>query len=170
MIWLHLSLCPGSLNIELCASVAVPIYLVVAGVLMIIEVIVHGSVWLLMKRSENETTFRALRVCDCITFIILLWLLIGSHWVFKLSISHHSLCGDTPQPIDDVIYLNTTVVTDASGGTQLAVVSETRGSTPNSHCTDCSRGVYQFTAVVILFQYVVALFVIVGCCSKLFKK
>ena len=155
-----------------CVSVAVPVYLIVAGALMIAEVAFHGTIWMLMKRSnDNGSSFKMLRLCDCVTFILLLWLLIGSNWVFKLAIAHHSPCDNAPQPIDDVISLNTTVVTDASGGTRVVVFTDSHDPAPTTNdCADCSSGVYQFTVIVILFQYIIALFVVIGCCSKLFKK
>ena len=134
-----------------------------------IELTFHATLWLLMKRSDNNSLFRALRIFDCVAFILLVWLLIGSNWIFKLSIAGSSPC-DTAHPIDDVIYLNTTVVTDGVGGTRWIVVTETHGSTPITTCHDCSTRVYQFTVMVILMQYIAALLIIVGCCSKIFKK
>lgn len=158
----------GSLNIDRCASLSVPLYLIVAGLLMVAELMFHGIIWLVMKHSENESTFRALRICDCIAFVLLIWLLIGSNWVFKLSIAGSSGCDSPRLPIDDIIQLNTTIITDGSGGTQFIVVTETPDSTPT--CMDCPSGVYRFTVTVILLQYIGALLIVIGCCSRIFRK
>ena len=166
----------GSFNFDVCSSGEVPIYLLVAGMLMIAELLFHGVLWLLMKYSDSDSTYRALRMCDCVAFILLIWLLIGSNWVFKLSIARYrtaSACN--MYPIDDVIRLNATVVTDGSGigATQWIIVSDSAPDSThpsNTNCMDCSSGVYQFTVIVILLQYIAALVVIVGCCSKIFKK
>lgn len=136
---------------------------------MVAELLFHGILWFLMKYSNNDSTYKALRMCDCVAFVLLIWLLIGSNWVFKVSIARASAC-NAHQIIDDVMWLNTTIVTDSSGATQVMIVTETPDSTPVPNCVDCSSGVYQFTVVVILFQYIAALLVIVACCSKLFKK
>lgn len=160
----------------MCSSEEVPIYLLVAGMLMIAELLFHGVLWLIMKYSDSDSVYRTLRMCDCVAFILLIWLLIGSNWVFKLSIARYrtaSACN--AHPIDDVIRLNTTFVTDGSGtgGTQWIVVSDSAPDSthPSSaDCMDCSSSVYQFTVLVILLQYIAALVVIVGCCSKIFKK
>lgn len=160
----------GSLNVDRCVSISVPLYLIVAGVLILTELLFHGVIWFIMKHRENSSTLRALRMCDCVAFVLLIWLLIGSNWVFKLSIAGTSAC-DTPLlPIDDIILLNTTVISNGSGGTQLIVVTETIVSTSVNTCMDCSSGVYQFTVIVILLQYIAALLILVGCCSKIFRK
>ena len=142
--------------------------------LMIAELLFHGILWLLMKYSDSDSTYKALRMCDCVAFVLLIWLLIGSNWVFKLSIARYHMTSacSTMHPIDDVIRLNTTAVTDESGGTQWVVVSElaTDSTHPSSSCMDCSSSVYQFTVMVILLQYIAALVVLVGCCSKIFRK
>ena len=142
---------------------------------MIAELLFHGVLWLLMKYNDNDSTYRALRVCDCVAFVLLIWLLIGSNWVFKLSIArYHTSSTCSMHPIDYIVPFNTTVVADGSGGTQLVVVTNSLNSapdsTPPSDCMDCSSGVYQFTVIVILLQYIAALLILVGCCSKIFKK
>ena len=166
----------GSFNFNVCSSGEVPIYLLVAGMLMIAELLFHGVLWLLMKYSDSDSTYRALRMCDCVAFSLLIWLLIGSNWVFKLSVARYrTTAACNTYPIDDIIRLNSTVVTDGSGigATQWIIVSDSAPDSthPSStSCMDCSSGVYQFTVIVILLQYIAALVVIVGCCSKMFKK
>lgn len=138
---------------------------------MLAELIFHGALWMLMKYTDNDSTFRALRVCDCVAFVLLVWLLIGSNWVFRVAIAGRITCPSSSRPIDNIVFLNTTTVTDASGHTQFVVLPSIPDSPSTStYCPDCSAGVYQFTIVVILFQYVAALFICIGCCSKLFKK
>ena len=160
----------------MCSSGEVPIYLLVAGMLMIAELLFHGVLWLLMKYSDSESTYRAMRMCDCVAFVLLIWLLIGSNWVFKLSIAHYhtsSVCGT--YAIDDIIRApNVTSISDGSGGTQWVIVTDptttSQSSSDVNNCADCSSGVYQFTVVVILLQYITALVVLIGCCSKVFRK
>ena len=149
----------------------VPLYLIVAGVVILAEVLFHVVViFFIMRNRVNDSTLRALRICDCVAFVLLICLLIGSNGVFKFAIAGTSAC-DTPLlPIDDIVRLNTTVLSNGSG-TQLFVVTEIVDSASSVNtCMDCSSGVYQFTVVVILLQYIAALLMLVVCCSHTFRK
>ena len=72
--------------------------------------------------------------------------------------------------MDDIVYVNTTVLTDSEGGTQISVVTPPTSVTPARDCSDCQNYVYSFTAFVIMLQYLTLIILFIFCCSVYFKK
>lgn len=141
----------GSLNLNTCYTKDVPLYLIIAGTCLCIEVIIHTITILASMSTEKESVLRSLRMCDCFAFFILVWILIGSNWIFKVTVNSRPCSGpdnperqlfDDPRNSTDLIPEITTPIT----------------------CKDCSNTVYQFAVGLIILQYIVVLFVFVLCC------
>ncbi len=132
----------------------VPLYLIIAGLFLSVEVIIHTCTILITQSTDSETTIRSLRLCDCLALFILIWILIGSNWVFKISL-HPSPCTEL----------------NSMGNENLGNSSDLSSFTFSSEedCEDCSVSVYKFTSAVIIIQYVIAFIVLVTCCSTAIK-
>lgn len=148
----------GALNFNVCSSKGVPLYLVIAGTCLSLEILVHTTTLLISISTDNKTTNRTLRLCDCFAFFILIWILIGSNWIFKVSINSRAcseLDAETKQLSSDMTI----------NATDLFPVATTAAT-----CEDCSDGVYQFAVGVIIVQYMAVFCVIVFCCCAAMKK
>ena len=154
----------------MCSRHEIPLYLLIAGFILIAEIIFQAAVCIGMRRdSAHETVYRTLRFCDCLAIFLFIWLLVGTYWICTISFSGHPTCS---YPIDDIVYANTTstVLTDSEGGTLTSVVSPPTSATPTRECSDCQSYVYSFTAFVIMFQYLSLIILFIFCCSVYFKK
>ena len=145
----------GGLNIGVCVRHEIPLYLLIAGFIFIAEIIFQVSMCMGIKRSsQHESIYRTLRMLDCLALFLFIWLLVGTYWLFSISIER-STC-TTDSMLNDLI--------DSEG------VAPQTSTTSSGVCSDCDAYVYSFTAFVIIFQYLAFLVCFVVCCSMYFKK
>ena len=131
------------------------------GFVLLAEVIVHSALFVAQKCSDDESTIRALRRCDFLALFLLIWLLVGSNWIFRQSRNR--------EDCTDVVDMGGITVVNTTNGTVLTVeVSGGLSPTPES-CQDCSDSVYIFTGILIICQYVLALCLVAVCCSRAFR-
>ncbi len=143
-----------------------------AGVLIILEIVLHSLLFTCKKYVDDESVFHKLRRCDILLFILFIWLLVGTNWIFRTSIVYNN--DDCEEDMGgDIVSMNytievngTTVHVPVNVGAQEGMEGGVRGG----DCEDCSRGVYFFAAIVILGQYVLALLLFAFCCTRLFRK
>ena len=163
-----LSIAAGFLNVHTCDETQVPLYLIIAGFVIGGEVIVHSLLCVAAAKCEGTGSYRTLRLCDCLAFFLLVWLLIGSNWIFKLSITGgHKACEVSDAvtiPPSTLDFNNSAVLMN-----DYAITTATATTMATAEICDCSQSVYVFATVVIVMQYVLALIVVIGCCSKVWK-
>ena len=131
------------------------------GFVILVEVAVHSALFVAQKCSDDESTIKALRRCDFLALFLLIWLLVGSNWIFRQS-RNRGNCMDMVDTDGDVRVVNTT------NGTVTVAVSGGLSPSPEG-CQDCSNSVYVFTGILIICQYVLALCLIAVCCSRVFR-
>lgn len=161
---------------NVCSRHEIPLYLMVTGFILIVEIIFQTSLCIAIKRKKrHETTYRALRMCDCLALFLFIWLLVGTYWMFTISIQrqHCMRYGN------DGVYVNTTVTPTVAPtvtpdtGTQMFLWSTpsttASGDSSNTRCLDCESYVYNYTAFVIMLQYIITLAVMIFCCSFYIK-
>ncbi|XP_064404957.1 uncharacterized protein LOC135350156 [Halichondria panicea] len=159
----------GGLNVGVCVRHEIPLYLLIAGFIFVAEIIFQFSMCMGIKRSsQHESIYRTLRMFDCLALFLFIWLLVGTYWLFTISIARSGCTTDTM--LNDFVVVNTTVLVDSEGGTQISVMTPPPSLTPSGDCLDCDTYVYSFTAFVIMFQYLTFLVCFVACCSVYFKK
>ncbi len=142
----------GGLNFKVCSNERIPLYLIVVGCCLCLEIVIHTSTILASMNTERESINRSLRLCDCFAFFILIWILIGSNWIFKVSMTGKQSCSD-----------------DTSNEGSLAeAVSDV--TTPVANCTDCSDGVYRFAIAIVSLQYIAVCSVLLICCCVIIRK
>ncbi len=150
----------------MCFRHEIPLYLLIAGFLLITDIMFQISMCIAINRNgHHKSIYQTLRLCDCLAVFLFIWLLVGTYWVFIISLAR-SNCNKTPT---DYVVVNTTVLVDSEGGTQVSVMTRPPSPTSND-CSDCEDYVYNFTAFVLMFQYVIFLICFVTCCSVFFKK
>lgn len=148
----------GSLNINTCSTKDIPLYLIIAGSCLSVEVLIHTFTILASMNTDNESVLRSLRMCDCFAFFILIWILIGSNWIFKVSVNSKSCIGR--QDTENELLFN-----QLDNSTDLLPDV----TTPRT-CEDCSNSVYQFAVGLIVLQYIVVFLVFVACCCVAIRK
>ena len=129
------------------------------GFLFLVEIIVQSLLCTAQKFSEDESFYYAVRKFDCLLFFLFVWLLVGSYWVVQAGKRDQECFDDV---VDYVIIAgNTTddVITPNTDWEQR----------PITDCSDCPGGVYMFTVLLILFQYLVALVLGICCCTSSVK-
>ena len=126
----------------------IPLYLIVAGIFLLLEIVLQTSLWTAQRLSNDRAVFGLLRKCDCIALFLVVWLVVGSIWIFKAG---------KKLTCDDVV--DYVAVPDYSGH-YLESFPETE------NCQECPSGVYVFTAFLILFQYLMTLVLAISCCSS----
>lgn len=136
---------------NVCISSDIPLYLLIAGSCLSVEVFLHTFTVLASISTQSKTTLKCLRICDCFGFFILVWILIGSNWMFKVSTKSRE-CGS--EELEDVANITEQVLSI---------------STPTP-CEDCSKTVYQFAVGLIIIQYIIVLSVLVACCCLATRK
>ena len=143
----------GFVYYSTCAVREVPLYLIVAGFVFLVELILHCLLCTAQKCSNEDYFYNMVRKFDCLAFFLFVWLLVGSSWMFRAT---RRTCGS--DAVDYVIIGN---------NTDDAIVNRT-DIIPNDEldCSDCPGGVYAFTVVLILIQYIVFLILAVCCCTK----
>ena len=125
------------------------------------EVVLHTALCMCEARSHsrgddrNNSTVRALRMCDCIAFFLFIWLLVGSNWALRVG-----LFSNNRDNCDDLSGGGIT------GAVENGVVSEGLPNTDTS-CPDCDPSVYKFTMVTVLIQYMLGICLVLMCCSNL---
>lgn len=144
------SFCTGSINFTSCTIKIIPLYLVIAGLFLSLEIAFHTFTFIASLKTDDEATLRSLRMCDCFALFIFLWVVIGSNWIFKVSLNYN------PCPTGN----------DGSGG----LGDLTTGFTTPPECEVCSRSIYQFALGVIVIQYLVVFLLLVACCSAAIKR
>lgn len=145
--------CAGSLNLDVCSSEDIPLYLLIAGCCLSIEVIVHTFTIMISFSTDNEATNRFLRMCDCFAFFTLVWFIIASNWIFRLSF-HSKPCIEES---------DTELSSSGLGGNDFL-------TTTHSFCEDCSNGVYKFAIGVTVVEYIAIFSVFIVCCCVIIKK
>ncbi len=162
------------MNYDVCRHSEIPLYLIVAGLLLFLEILLHTVLYTCQSYVGDETTYRRLRRCDFIVLILFIWLLVGSNWMFRLGFQDD----DCEGAIDGggIQSMNLTV-TDANGTiTHIQVDVGAEGGRSGTmdqggeDCSDCSHAVYVFTASVILIQYVAGLVLVAFCCHRFFRR
>lgn len=145
----------GFLNLNTCQSSSIPIYLIVAGMVVIAELAFQSGLclWNKCHHTENpgRSTTHVFRRCDCIAFFLFVWLLFGSRWVFGMITNGNRGC----TTMDDVVApppINTSASHPPSPS-----------GTTESGCQDCSDGVYVFAVVTVLLQYLLCLILFLAC-------
>lgn len=139
----------GALNVEVCDRHEIPLYLMIAGFILIAEIIYQTTLCIAIKRNKrHESTYRVMRMCDCLALFLFIWLLVGSYWIFTISLDRQACISYG----NDFVYVNTTVVPDGEGN-------------GNPGCPDCDSYVYNFSTFVIMLQYIGTLCLMVWCCS-----
>ena len=137
----------------------------IAGFFLIAEIVYQTSLCIAIKRHKRyESTYHVMRMCDCLALFLFIWLLVGTYWIFTISLDRQACISYG----NDIVYVNITVVPDGEGSTQIVVVPPSSTVTPgedNPGCLDCDSYVYNFSAFVIMLQYVGALCLMVWCCS-----
>ena len=126
------------MNINVCSRTIIPLYLIIAGFCLLAEVIVHMITFLVSEFINHESSLYTLQFCDRLAFLMLIWVLIGSNWIFKVSLY--------PTP--------------CATGANL----QSNNISRDEHCENCSIAVYHFTSVVIVAQYLLAFTVLTLCC------
>lgn len=154
----------GGLNLNTCSTKDIPLYLIIAGSCLCIEVVVHAITILASMSTDSESVLRSLRMCDCFAFFILVWVLIGSNWVFKVTVNSRSC--SSQQDAERELFSEMDNFTEPMPDVTTPIT-----------CEDCSNAVYQFAVGLIILQYFVVLFVFVICCcfalrrrARYFKK
>lgn len=148
--------CAGSMNINTCSSRDIPLYLIIAGSCLSVEVVIHTLTILTSMNTDNESVLRSLRMCDCFAFFILIWILVGSNWIFKVSVNSKS-CSRLDEETEPFIEIgnSTELMPDVTSPVT---------------CEDCSNSVYQFAVGLIVLQYMVVFLVFVVCCCVAMKR
>ena len=119
----------------------------------------HLALFIAQKCSEDESTIKTLRRCDLLAVFLLIWLLVGSNWIFRLGVSRdREDCMNMEGDVKVVNVTNNTMLT----------VEVSEGLSPMENCQDCSESIYVFAGVLIICQYALALCLIGTCCSKVF--
>lgn len=144
----------GSVNLNTCSTKDIPLYLIIAGSSLCIEIVVHTITLLVSMNTDSESVLRSLRMCDCFAFFILVWVLIGSNWVFKVTMNSRSCSSQRDAERELFIDNFTEPIPDVTPIT----------------CEDCSNAVYQFAVGLIVLQYIIVLFVFVICCCFALRK
>ena len=139
-----------------CSVREVPLYLIVGGIFLLVEVVLHSLLWTAQKLSNDEPVYSLIRKFDCIALFLIVWLVVGSAWIFKAS--KDNLCGDNRSVVDQVL-----IPGNSTGGFE---DSERSDSGASEECEDCPSGVYVFTVFLILFQYLMILLLGIGCCTS----
>ena len=162
-------MCTGFVNYDVCQSPEVPLYLIVAGFILMAMIVFHTLLYTAQKCSKDETIYHSVRRCDFLAFLLFIWLLVGSNWMFRMRSDDE--CNTSN--------MNSTVwnVTGEWNGTATQTTVMVAGeqapednSDSGTDCSDCSRDVYVFTSFLILTQYIVGLCLVIFCCSKIAKK
>ena len=164
----HTHTSTGFTNLNRC-SIPIPLYLVVAGFILLVEVILHSLLCMGQKCSEDESFYKVIRRCDCLAVFLIAWLLVGSNWVFRGGMGNETCGSDT---VDYVVVGNMTDDVEIMSGAHPTDGMETgeSESDPAAGCSsDCSTGVYAFAVVLILIQYMALLILAVCCCSTKFR-
>ena len=143
----------GLMYYKRCLVREVPLYLLVAGLFLLVEIALHSILWTAQKLSNDEPLFCVLRRCDCIALFLLVWLVLGSVWIFK--------AGKELSCNNSIDYVAIPEDSEYSGD-YLETVTDTP---PDSCPEDCPGGVYVFTVFLILFQYLTALVLGICCCT-----
>ena len=157
----------GFLNYDVCKYSQIPLYLIVAGILLLLEVVIQSSLCACRNWLGDDKTYRKIRRCDFVMVLLFIWLLIGTNWMFRLGIGNEcsdGLEGDV-QTVDDTVEPGGTTTQT----TELIATMEGGSGTGGEDCSDCSQDVYVFAAVLILIQYIFGLFLVAMCCSNFFK-
>ena len=85
----------------------------------------------------------------------MIWILIGSNWVFKHSMESEP-CSELGIEIKNSSELddNSTIPI---------------GISIDGNCVDCSMAVYQFAGTIIMLQYIIVILVIISCFTVAFR-
>lgn len=146
----------GSISYSGCTIQEVPLYLIVGGILLLIDIILQ-TVLLTAHKLTDSNIYTLIRKCDCVALCLVVWLVAGSIWIFKARTRQG--CNDA---VDYVTVGNQTddIIMDmsADGG---------MGDLESANCgvQDCPAGVYLFTVFLILFQYLLLLIIGIFCCT-----
>ena len=154
----HLFIMIGSLNINVCQSLVVPVYLTVAGLIQISSLLFQTTTWIAEKRGVEKCG--TIRIFDCFGFLLFIWLLVGSNWIARVGWSR-STCNDDLYFGTDYVFLRVN-----------STVTDSDYEVPENDvnfCRDCASGVYLFTSVVIVLQYIMIILVCMSCCSVLYR-
>ncbi|CAI8012102.1 hypothetical protein GBAR_LOCUS7766 [Geodia barretti] len=152
-----LSLCMvvvGSVHYNQCSVQEVPLYLIVGGIFLLVEIVLHSLLWTAQKLSNDEPVYNIIRKFDCIALFLVVWLVVGSAWIFKAG--RDNLCSDF---VDQVTAPPVNVTTTGD-------VGDSELSESGAECEDCPSGVYVFTVFLILFQYLMILLLGICCCTS----
>jgi hypothetical protein len=154
-----LSLCMivvGFVHYNQCSVQEVPLYLIVGGIFLLVEIVLHSLLWTAQKLSNDEPVYNLIRKFDCIALFLIVWLVVGSAWIFKAG--RDSLCSD----IVDQVTVPPVNVTTTTGDVEDPDPLLESGA----ECEDCPSGVYVFTVFLILFQYLMLLLLGICCCTS----
>ena len=124
----------------------------VGGIFLLVEIVLHSLLWTAQKLSNDEPVYNIIRKFDCIALFLVVWLVVGSAWIFKAG--RDNLCSDF---VDQVIV----PPVNETGGVEDSELSES-----GAECEDCPSGVYVFTVFLILFQYLMILLLGICCCTS----
>ena len=138
-----------------------PIYLIVGGILLLTKISLNLLLFTAKRRSDADSLYKLIRRFDCSIFFLILWVIVGSVWVFEAGTKNHS-CAD--ENVIDYVTNNT------RGGNVGMDIPEDSGAggqmkDKESDCNDCPAGVYVFTVFLILLQYTALLILLVYCCT-----
>ena len=125
----------------------------VAGIFILVELVLHSLLWIAQKLSNDKPLYSLVRKFDCIALFLIVWLVVGSAWIFKAG--RERSCGTSG--VDYVDY----VIPDNFTGSQ-----EDLEPTESDCGEDCPSGVYVFTVFLILFQYLMVLLLGLCCCTS----
>ena len=143
----------GVIHYNNCSVQEVPLFLIVGGIFLLVEIILHSLFWTAQKLSEKPI-YGLIRRFDCIALFLVIWLVVGSAWVFKARTDFSS------DSVDFVILpANTTTGDDLE-------MYDSGVSNDAAYPDDCPQGVYVFTVFLILFQYIMILLLGICCCTS----
>ena len=89
----------GSTYYKKCTVTEIPLYLIVSGSFILLDVGYHILLFIFQRFCENDKTVCLLaRKCDCCAFFLFVWLILGSAWVLGAGLSGDSTGdhGDCP--------------------------------------------------------------------------
>ena len=153
----------GSVYYGSCEVKEVPLYLIVGGLLLLFDIILHAILYSVRRTSDNQYLYNTIRRFDILTLFVVVWLIVGSIWIFKAE-TRDRTCRDSV--VDYVTIISNMTQGDVGMGVS---GDDDGGGMENGEsaadCVDCPSGVYVFTVFLILIQYTVVLILGICCCA-----
>ena len=157
----------GSVYYGSCVVKEVSLYLIVGGLLLLLDIILHTILYSVQRMSDNQYLYNAIRRFDILTLFVVIWLIVGSIWIFKAKMSG--------QPCNDGVDYVTIISNMTQGDVGMGVSGDDDGGGMENgesaaDCSNCPSGVYVFTLFLILIQYSVVLILGICCCCTITKR